>query len=156
MRCLPWHPWNLRAPQLEELQPFDIFIQDFAPALNDELHSGGWMAVVEQHPGPHVSLLTKSLDFCLCVKYSVCRTSVDCIANLRTSIIDAIRNAAKKMLTHRGAELVYRRNVSSATRVSHVEVDKISHEPLELRNNLQFLSILVNTQHIFKIRTNIF
>ena len=80
----------------------------------------------------------KPLDFCLCVKYSVCRTSVDDTANLRTSTIDAIRSATKKMLTYRGAELAYRWDVSSATRVSNVEVDKNLHEPLDLRNNSQF------------------
>jgi len=98
------------------------------------------LAVVEQHPDPHVTLLTKSLDFCLCIKYSVCRTSVDDIANLLTNIIDAIRSAAKKMLTHREAKLSNRRDVISVTRVSHVEVDKNSREPLEVRNNLQFYS----------------
>jgi len=64
---------------------------------------------------PHVPLLTKSLDFCVYVKYSTCRTSVDDIAKLRKSIIDVIRSAAKKMLTHRGAKLTYRRDVSSVT-----------------------------------------
>ena len=87
------------------------------------------LAVVEQHPDPHAPLLNKPLDFCLCVNYSVCRTSMDDTANLHTSIIDTIRRAAKKMLTHRGAELAYRRDVSSATRVSHGEVEK-SHMSL--------------------------
>jgi hypothetical protein len=41
------------------------------------------------------------------------------------------------MLTYTEAELAYRRDVSSATRVSNVEVDKSSNEPLDLRNNSQ-------------------
>lgn len=61
------------------------------------------LVVVEQHPGPHAPLLNKPLDFCLCVKKFCFRTSLDDTAKLRTPIIDAIRSAAKKMLTYRGA-----------------------------------------------------
>jgi hypothetical protein len=160
MGCLPWHPWTLRVPQLEEMQPFVIFLQDFAPALSvytslDE--PDRWTVCGGTTPCPP-PLSNKPLDFCLCVKNSVCRTYVDDIANLRTSIIDAIRSAAKKMLIHRGTELAFRRDVSSATRVSHAEVDKNSHEPLWVKEQftvLQFISVLVTTQHIFKIRTSI-
>jgi hypothetical protein len=72
----------------------------------------------------------QALDFCLCVKYSVCRTSVDDTANLRTSTststIDAIRSAAKKMLTYAGAELAYRRDVWSQDFQLHTKYPLLS------------------------------
>jgi hypothetical protein len=115
--------------------------------------------VVDQYPGPNARLLTKPLDFGLCGKNSVCRKSLDDTANLRARIIYAIPSAAKEILTHRRAALAYRPDVRTISRVSHAEVDKRSHEHLELRNDLKFcnLSTFWLPRNIFfKIRTGMF
>jgi hypothetical protein len=65
---------------------------------------------------------------------------VDDTAKLRARIVDAIPSAAKEILTHRRAELAYRRDVRRASRVSHAEVEESSHERLELRKDLKFYS----------------